>query len=99
MQAPALLTKTILPPLELVFAAACKTKDPKLKSVAPKDTVLENANSRMQWIKKAADKFHGLMETQAEYMDQQLRSIASWHSPEMTTFELVLRQHDPWCMR
>jgi len=98
-QALALLTKTILPPLELVFAAACKTKDPKLKSEAPKDTVLENANSRMQWIKKAADKFHGLMETQAEYMDQQLRSIASWHSPDMTTFELVLRQHDPWYMR
>lgn len=99
MLAPALLIKTILPPLELVFAAACKTKDPKLKSEAPKDTVLENANSRMQWIKKAADQFHGLMEKRLPYMEQQLRSIASWHNPEMTTFELVLRQHDPWCMR
>ncbi|NWK78164.1 hypothetical protein [Aquitalea sp. LB_tupeE] len=98
-QALALLTKAVLPPLELVFAAACKTRDPKLKSVAPKDTVLENENSRMRWIGLAAKQFHGLMETQAEYMDQQLRSIASWHTPDMTTFELVLRQHDPWYMR
>ncbi|PXX37832.1 DUF2515 family protein, partial [Aquitalea magnusonii] len=99
MQAPALLTKAILPPLELVFAAACKTRDPKLKSEAPKDTVLENEKSRMRWIKKAAMQFHDLMDKEAAYMEQQLRSIASWHSPDMTTFELVLRQHDPWYMR
>jgi hypothetical protein len=54
MQAPALFIKTILPPLELVFAAACETKDPKLKSVAPKDTVLENEESRMRWIKSSS---------------------------------------------
>lgn len=97
-RALALLVKTILPPLELVFAAACETKDPKLKSVAPKDTVLENEESRMSWIKTAANQFHGLMGTRSAYMDQQLRSIADGHKPTMTTFELVLRQHDPWCM-
>ncbi|WP_153010704.1 DUF2515 family protein [Aquitalea magnusonii] len=60
---------------------------------------MENEESRMSWIKTAANQFHGLMGTRSAYMEQQLRSIASWHSPDMTTFELVLRQHDPWYMR
>ncbi|QDL56770.1 hypothetical protein EXZ61_11135 [Rhodoferax aquaticus] len=68
------------PTLELVFAAACTTDDPELKSVAPQDTVLEDFKSRFHWIGKAAKKFHGLMQTQAAYMEGELQAMASWVS-------------------
>lgn len=67
------------PDLELVFTHECQTNDPKLKSVAPEDTVLENYRSRMKWIGQAADKFHGLMQTQAIHMEAGLKIMAGWY--------------------
>lgn len=67
------------PELELVFTHACETKDPKLKSVAPEETVLENFESRMSWIKQAAKQFHNLMQTKNEFMEKELRTMAGWY--------------------
>lgn len=72
------IANRIAPPLELVFAAACETHDPELKSVAPEGTKMENYKSRMDWITKAASKFHGLMQTRQPYMEGELKTIASW---------------------
>jgi hypothetical protein len=67
------------PELELIFTHACETKDPKLKSVAPEGTVLENFDSRMKWIGKAAGRFHMLMQTQTSTMEAELKIMANWH--------------------
>lgn len=67
------------PELELVLTHACETKDPKLKSVAPEETVLENFESRMSWIKQAAKQFHNLMQTKNEFMEKELRTMAGWY--------------------
>lgn len=66
------------PTYRLVFTHACDTDDPTLKSVAPDDLVVENFKSRMKWIGKAAEKFHGLMGEQPEHMVKELTTIASW---------------------
>jgi hypothetical protein len=66
------------PTLQLVFAAACDTDDPELKSVAPDDMVLENFKSRFFWIEKAANKYHGLMQKRQLDMEAELQIIASW---------------------
>jgi len=67
------------PELELVFTHACETKDPKLKSVAPEGTILENFDSRMKWIDKAAGRFHMLMQTQTSTMEAELKIMANWY--------------------
>ena len=66
------------PALELVFNHACSTNETKLKSVAPKATMLEDFQSRMNWIKLAANKFHTLMQTYPDYMQGELSTIAGW---------------------
>lgn len=66
------------PTLQLVFAAACDTDDPELKSVAPDDMVLEDFKSRFFWIEKAANKYHGLMQKRQLDMEAELQIIASW---------------------
>jgi hypothetical protein len=72
------LANRLAPPLELVFAAACETHEPELKSVAPEGTRVEEYKNRMEWITKAADKFHKLMQTRQAYMESELKTIASW---------------------
>lgn len=72
------MVNRLAPPLELVFAAACETEDPELKSVAPEGTQIEVYESRMDWIRRAADKFHGLMQGRSSYMEAELKTIASW---------------------
>lgn len=67
------------PELELVFTHACQTEDPKLKSVAPEGTILENYKSRMGWITQAAKKFHNLMKTQTSTMEAELKIMAGWY--------------------
>jgi hypothetical protein len=66
------------PGLELVFAAACTTDDPALKSVAPADIKLEQYKSRMKWISSAAKQFHHLMQAQTDRMERELNAIAGW---------------------
>ncbi|MDH4451396.1 MAG: hypothetical protein QE265_12545 [Rhodoferax sp.] len=66
------------PTLELVFAAACTTDDPELKSVAPQDTVLEDFKSRFAWIQSATKTFHDLMQRKQPYMEGELQTMASW---------------------
>jgi hypothetical protein len=66
------------PGLELVFSSACSTHKAELKSVAPKETKLENLESRMTWIRDAAMKFHGLMQSDKAYMEGQIGAMAGW---------------------
>lgn len=68
----------VSPDLELVFTSACETNRPELKSVAPEGTELEEVESRMQWIKQAADKFHGRMQFFKAQMEFELQTIAGW---------------------
>jgi hypothetical protein len=70
------------PNLELIFSHACNTDRAELKSVAPADTKLEVYESRMRWINKAAEKFHGLMQEQTAYMEGELQQMASWYVPK-----------------
>ncbi|MGZ9711587.1 DUF2515 family protein [Glaciimonas sp. GNP009] len=76
------------PKLELVFTRACSTDDPTLKSTAPKNTVLENEDSRMDWIKLAVQKFHGLMQKRAPFMEKELCIMAGWVSLPDTIIHL-----------
>ena len=71
------------PTYQLTFTHACDIDDADLKSVAPDDLIIEDEQSRMDWIGEAADIFHGLMKTRNDYMTQELRTIASWvNSPD-----------------
>lgn len=66
------------PNLELVFTHQCSNPHSEVKSVAPKDTKLENFASRMNWINQAAGKFHGLMLQKKSFMHSALLNIAGW---------------------
>lgn len=66
------------PTLQLVFSTACEADDPELKSIAPKDMMLEDFKQRFDWIKTAAKQFHGLMQRKASFMEAQLHTMASW---------------------
>jgi hypothetical protein len=72
------IVNLISPAKELVFSSACEAEDTELKSVAPADTKLEEFKSRMKWIGQAAKQFHKLMQTQKEYMEGELRTMAGW---------------------
>lgn len=77
------VVKQISPTLKVVFSHSCSTRDPRLESIAPDDTVLENLKSRMKWITDAAGQFHRLMQGVRQdsdkiYMEQELRTIAGW---------------------
>ncbi|MET3133010.1 hypothetical protein AAKU55_003292 [Oxalobacteraceae bacterium GrIS 1.11] len=66
------------PTVQLVFTNACDTDKPELKSLAPEGTVLEDFKSRMTWIADAAATFHNLMQRSHDFMEGELRTIASW---------------------
>ncbi|WP_027468843.1 DUF2515 family protein [Deefgea rivuli] len=78
------LLRWISPALELVFTHACKIGDNALKSVAPEDTVLENYESRMKWIKGAAVSFHDLMKKRTEFMEGEISTMAAWCDAQET---------------
>ena len=68
----------VSPAYKLVFARACDTKKPELQSTAPKSMSVENYDSRMNWIEKAALQFHDLMQNKTRYMHKELQHIATW---------------------
>ncbi|AYR25137.1 DUF2515 family protein [Herbaspirillum rubrisubalbicans] len=70
------------PELSLAFTCACDTKEAHHKSIAPKETELEDEGSRMAWITKAAKTFHLLMQREADFMEEQLQAIATWSTME-----------------
>lgn len=72
------LVRWAAPTYELVFTHQCSERDPELKSVAPNDMIVENFESRMHWIERAADKFNTLMNTKSEHMLAELNTIARW---------------------
>ena len=77
------LVRWAAPRYELVFTHQCSERDPELKSIAPDDMIIEDFESRMKWIEKAAHKFHKLMDTKTEHMLAELNTIASWaNSPD-----------------
>lgn len=67
------------PDLELIFTHECKTSDKIMKSSAPEETVLEDYNSRMTWIRSAANDFHELMKRKKPFMEKELATMAAWH--------------------
>jgi hypothetical protein len=69
----------VTPTLQLVFSHACSIKDVAKKSIAPSDTKLEEFKSRMDWITKAAEQFHGLMQTDKAYMEGEIATMAGWY--------------------
>ncbi len=66
------------PTYQIVFTHACSTRNPQLKSVAPDDMVVEDFESRMKWIEKAATLFHDLMLGRTDHMVDELATIARW---------------------
>lgn len=79
------------PPIELVFNHTCSTDADWAKSKAPDGIELENFESRMDWIVKAAQQFHNLMLRKKSYMEQELRTMAGWKdmSDTKTTAEAI----------
>ena len=71
-------TRAVVPGLHLVLTSDYKTKDIEYRSDAPDRLVLENYRKRMDWIQKAAEKYHGLMLTQEAFMLGELRTIEGW---------------------
>ncbi|MDF0607230.1 hypothetical protein HZU77_016590 [Neisseriaceae bacterium TC5R-5] len=71
------LERLISGELQLVFTPDEETDDDELKSVAPPGTKLEDYDSRMKWIEKAANKYHGLMIKRTKHMESALSTIAS----------------------
>jgi len=69
-------TKWALPAYEITFTHACDIDDEQLKSVAPDDMIVEDLQSRMEWISDVAVVFHDLMLTKNTYMAQELQTIA-----------------------
>ncbi len=71
------------PKYELVFTHQCTTDDPELKSEAPEDLIVEDFDSRMDWITDAAKMFHDLMQTKTPHMMAELGTMAGWvNSPD-----------------
>lgn len=66
------------PGLEVVFTSQCDTKMPELKNVAPKETKLEDYDSRMDWISSVADQFHQRMIKFKSQMEGELATMAGW---------------------
>ena len=68
------------PEVALFFTSDCSTNTGKYTSRAPEGTVVYDYESRMDWIRKAAEKFHGLMQNESTYMETQLQTMAGWHN-------------------
>jgi hypothetical protein len=66
------LLNLISPNLELVFSSACGTDDATLK--------MEELESRMKWIGKAAEQFHRLMQIDTARMESEIQKMAGWSS-------------------
>jgi hypothetical protein len=74
--------KFIAPTYQLVFShkegIENESERDELTSVAPDDLIVENFESRMGWILEAGGKFHKLMHTRKDYMENELKIIAGW---------------------
>lgn len=68
------------PEVALFFTSDCSTNTGKYTSRAPEGTVVYDYESRMDWIRKAAEKFHGLMQNESTYMETQLQTMAGWYN-------------------
>jgi hypothetical protein len=66
------------PGLEIAFTSECDTGVPELKNTAPKETKLEEYDSRMLWIKSVADQFHSRMIKFKAQMEGELATMAGW---------------------
>lgn len=68
------------PDVALFFTSDCSTETEKYISRAPESTVVYDYESRMDWIRKAAEKFHKLMQQEESYMLTQLQTMAGWYN-------------------
>ena len=77
------LLNLISPAYEIVFSDQCSGDDEALINRAPDDMVVENFDSRMEWITDVAKEFHQHMNDKREYMHDTIRQIATWvNSPD-----------------
>lgn len=70
--------RALVPSLQLVLISDYTTENAKYRSDAPDNIIVENYRKRMDWIQKAAEKYHALMLTQQTFMLNQLNTIKSW---------------------
>ncbi|CAB3726078.1 hypothetical protein LMG24076_05065 [Trinickia soli] len=72
------VTRALVPGLQLVLTPDRTTDDTEFRSDAPDRLVLEDYQKRMEWIKEAAKKYHGLMQRKEKIMFDYLEVIKSW---------------------
>jgi hypothetical protein len=81
--------KWIMPKLELIFNSSCDVysqevldeialKEEETISKAHNGMILEDYKDRMKWIEEAAKNYHRLMVNNADYMENELSTMASW---------------------
>jgi len=74
-----LLLRALVPNLQLVLTSGDTTDDAEFQSNAPDRLVLQDYQKRMDWIQKAAMKYHGLMQgDRRETMIGYLKDIRNW---------------------
>lgn len=69
----------LVPLRSAAFSTACDVDDPKLREQMYKGS-LYNAQDRMGFIQKIADKYHGLMINNNKYMEGMISEIAGWRN-------------------
>ncbi|MFC5473713.1 DUF2515 family protein [Paraherbaspirillum soli] len=74
----ALAASIFSPELQITFTSQCGTSESQLKNPAPKETKLEEYDSRMLWITSVADQFHNRMIKFKGQMESELAAIAGW---------------------
>ncbi|WP_322048629.1 DUF2515 family protein [Paraburkholderia sp. J67] len=73
------LVRALVPSLQLVLTSDDETDNADFRSDAPDRLVLWDYQKRMDWIQKAADKFHDLMQGEKSgFMMDYLHEIKSW---------------------
>ena len=72
------VTRALVPGFQLVLTPEDTTDDIEFRSDAPDRLVLEDYQKRMEWIRDAAWKYHGLMLTKPKIMLDYLEAMKSW---------------------
>lgn len=67
----------LLPLRSAAFSTACDVKEPELREQMIEGD-LYSAQDRMEFIKKIAVKYHGLMKSKKEYMERTITEISAW---------------------
>lgn len=69
----------LVPLRSAAFSTACDVKEPELREQMYEGD-LYNAQNRMEFIQKIADKYHALMINRKEYMERMITEISGWRN-------------------